>query len=81
MRDPNRIFISTHEAAKIFGVSRITIWNKIEQRKLWATKVGNTFMIKKADLARVAESLIIRRDSKKSVDEILRDLNRISQIS
>lgn len=78
MRDPNRDFISTSEAAKVLGVSRITVWNKIEQRKLWATKVGHSYMIRRSDLAKVAESLIVRRYQKKPADEILKNLRHIS---
>lgn len=78
MRDPNRDYISTSEAAKVLGVSRITVWNKIEQRKLWATKVGHSYMIRRGDLAKVAEELIARRHRQKPVDEILKNLRRIS---
>ena len=78
MRNPNRDYISTAEAAKVLGVSRVTVWNKIEQRKLWATKIGETYMIKRSDLARVAGSLILRRDQKKPEHEILKNLKQIS---
>lgn len=77
MRDPNRDFISTSEAAKALGVSRITIWNKIEQRKLWATKIGNSYMIRRGDLRKVAEELIARRYRSKSQGEVLKDLKCI----
>lgn len=78
MRDPNRIFISTCETAKVLGVSRITVWNKIEQGKLRATKVGHAFMIRRDDLTKVVETLIVRRTNKRRTDDILRDLRRIS---
>ncbi|MEK7465356.1 MAG: helix-turn-helix domain-containing protein [Patescibacteria group bacterium] len=77
MREPNREYISTSEAARILRVSRITVWNKIEQRKLRAIKVGNRYMIRRSDLAKVAEILIMRRVHRHDPADIFKELKKI----
>lgn len=77
MRDPHREYISTSEAAKILRVSRITVWNKIEQRKLRAIKVGHGYMIRRGDLAKVAASLVVRRDYQRKSADIFEELKKI----
>lgn len=43
-------FISTAQAAKLFGVSRIAILKRIKAGTLQAQKVGRNYIIRKADL-------------------------------
>ena len=51
-------FVSTSEAAKILGVSRITVFNKIKTGKIPAMKGGRNFVIKKRDVLKAAGELL-----------------------
>ncbi|MBF8280507.1 MAG: hypothetical protein HW383_280 [Candidatus Magasanikbacteria bacterium] len=51
-------FVSTSEAARILGVSRITIFNNIKKSKIPAIKVGRNFVIKKDDVLKAAGELL-----------------------
>ena len=51
-------FVSTSEAAKILGVSRIAVFNKIKTGKIPAMKVGRNFVIKKRDVLKAAGELL-----------------------
>ncbi|MFA7319252.1 MAG: helix-turn-helix domain-containing protein [Parcubacteria group bacterium] len=43
-------FFTTSEAAKILGVSRITIFNRIKTGKLAAIRIGRNYAIPKEEL-------------------------------
>lgn len=43
-------FISTTEAAKLLGISRVTIFNKIQSGEIKASKVGRNYVIRRTDL-------------------------------
>lgn len=43
-------FISTAEAAELLGISRVTIFNKIQSGEIKATKVGRNYVIRRTDL-------------------------------
>lgn len=43
-------FISTAQAAKIFGISRIAILKRIKAGTLKAHKIGRNYVIRRADL-------------------------------
>jgi excisionase family DNA binding protein len=47
-------FLSTSQAAAILGVSRQRVVQLVYQGRLKANKVGNMYIIRKADLAEVA---------------------------
>ncbi len=51
-------FVSTAEAAKILGVSRVTVFNKIKSGKIEATKVGRNFVIRKIDVLKASGELL-----------------------
>jgi excisionase family DNA binding protein len=42
--------LSTSEAAKILGVSRITVFNRIKNGQIKAKKIGRNFIIPKNEL-------------------------------
>jgi excisionase family DNA binding protein len=46
----NKDFLSTAEVAQILGVSRVTIFKKIKEGKIKATRIGRNFAIAKNDL-------------------------------
>ena len=43
-------FLSTAELAKILGISRIAVFNKIKKGEIKAQKIGRNFIIDKKDL-------------------------------
>lgn len=44
---PKEQFVSTQEAAKILGLSRIAVFNKIKKGEIPAQKVGRNYIINK----------------------------------
>ncbi len=63
-------FVSTSEAAKILGVSRITVFNRIKLGKIPAVKVGRNFVIRKSDVLKAAGELLTsgqKRDIDKAI--------------
>jgi excisionase family DNA binding protein len=64
----NKEFISTTEAAKILGVSRIAVFNRIKAGKIPAEKVGRNFVIKKRDVLEAAGALLTNKQ-KKGIDK------------
>lgn len=61
-------FVSTTEAAKILGVSRIAVFNKIRTGKIGAEKIGRNFIIRKNDVLRAAGELLTE-PQKKNIDK------------
>jgi excisionase family DNA binding protein len=43
-------FVSTTEAAKILGISRVAVFQQIKSGRLPAEKVGRNYLIKREDL-------------------------------
>ncbi|HBZ36539.1 MAG: hypothetical protein UV57_C0059G0002 [Parcubacteria group bacterium GW2011_GWD2_43_10] len=64
-------FVSTMEAAKILGVSRITVFNKIKTGKIKATKVGRNFVIHKKDVLEAAGTFLTN-NQKRAIDKSVR---------
>lgn len=58
-------FVSTSEAARILGVSRVAVFNRIKRGKIKATKVGRNFVIKKADVLKAAGGFLSGRQKEK----------------
>jgi len=46
----NKEFFSTAEIAKILGISRVAVFNRIKKGKISATKVGRNFVIHKSEI-------------------------------
>ena len=46
-------FLSTTELAKILGISRIAVYNRIKNGKLKAMRVGHNFVINKKELGSI----------------------------
>jgi excisionase family DNA binding protein len=57
-------FVSTSEAAKMLGVSRITVFNKIKLGKIPAMKIGRNFVIEKSDVLKAAGELLTSRQKR-----------------
>jgi len=64
-------YVSTTEAAKILGVSRITVFNKIKEGKIKASKVGRNFVIQKRHVLEAA-GLLLTKKQKRTIDKAVR---------
>ena len=47
----NKKLVSTSQAAKILGISRIAVFNKIRKGEIRAEKVGRNYVIRKDQLS------------------------------
>ncbi len=63
-------FVSTSEAAKILGVSRIAVFNKIKLGKIPAMKVGRNFVIRKRDVLKASGELLTS-GQKRGIDKAI----------
>lgn len=63
-------FVSTAEAAKILGVSRVAVFNRIRLGKIPAVKVGRNFVIRKSDVLEAAGELLTSRQ-KRGIDKAI----------
>lgn len=64
----NKNFYSTTELAKILGISRIAVFQKIQKGKIKATKVGRNFIIPKKELEFILGKTLSPTD-KKQIDK------------
>lgn len=62
-------FISTTEAAKILGVSRITIFNKIKSGGLKAMKVGRNYIISHDEIINLSKKDGLTDVKKEEIDK------------
>jgi excisionase family DNA binding protein len=58
--------LSTSEAAKILGISRVTVFNRIKNGQIKAKKIGRNFIIPKNELG----GFLTRKLTMKSKQEI-----------
>lgn len=75
--------ISTLEAAKILGVSRITVFNKVKSGNIKATKVGRNFVIKKGDLLKLLDATLDdakKQEIDKAVDKAVEEYRETFQL-
>ncbi|MCL4405474.1 MAG: helix-turn-helix domain-containing protein [Patescibacteria group bacterium] len=63
-------FLSTIEAARVLGVSRITVFNKIKKGQIKAVKIGRNFVIRKQDVLE-ASGAIISEDNKRVIEKVV----------
>jgi excisionase family DNA binding protein len=61
----NKDFFSTAELAKILGISRVAVFNRIKKGKIKAVKVGRSFVIAKKDLGDILSVGISDSDKEK----------------
>ena len=63
--------LSTSEAAKILGVSRVTVFNRIKNGQIKAKKVGRNFIIPKSELGEFLTRKLTP-ESKQEIEEAVR---------
>ena len=66
--EKNSQFISTAELAKLLGISRITVFKKIKNGEIKATKVGRAFIIDKKDIPEIAGNAL-SEENKRGIEE------------
>lgn len=63
-------FISTAQAAKLLGVSRVSIFNRIKSGQIHAEKVGRNYLIHLSDIEELLDKkLQIRKAVEKTLDD------------
>jgi excisionase family DNA binding protein len=60
----NKEFFSTSEVAKILGISRVAVFNRIKKGKILATKIGRNFVIPKSEIESVLGRELSEKDKK-----------------
>lgn len=63
----DRQFYSSTELAKILGVSRVTIFNRIKRGEIKATKVGRNFVIDSDDINFGIGARAVQEEDKQSL--------------
>ena len=61
-------FLSTTELAKLLGISRVAVFQKIKKGEIKATKVGRNFIINKRDLGDIFGK-VLSPTKKKEIDK------------
>jgi excisionase family DNA binding protein len=61
----NKDFFSTAELAKVLGISRVAVFNRIKKGEIKATKIGRSFVIAKKDLENILSTGISEKDKEK----------------
>lgn len=64
-------FISTAELAKLLGISRIAVFQKIKSGKIKAVKVGRAFIIDKNDIPEILGN-ILSDEGKREIEEAVK---------
>lgn len=64
----NKEFISTAEAAKLLGISRVAVFKQIKLGKIKAQKVGRNYVIRRQDLSEVLEGTL-SEEKKKAIEK------------
>ncbi len=67
----DKSLLSTAEAAKLLGISRVAIFKKIKSGEIRAQKIGRNFVIRKEDLPDVLRQ-VLRQDKKQEIEASVR---------
>jgi excisionase family DNA binding protein len=68
--------LSTGEAAKLLGISRVAVFKKIKKGQIKAKKIGGHFFIAKEDLSKILGAVLTEANKKeieKAVEKTVRD--------
>lgn len=78
--DKNKAYFSTKELAEIFGISPVAIFKRIKTGRIKATKVGKTYVIEKAELAKVLRGDLTEDDKKKVEEAVKRTIKEYGSV-
>lgn len=68
---PDHEFLTTAEAAKLLGISRIAVFKKVKSGVIRAKKVGRNFIIPKNELVELLDSALTAA-KKKTIEQAVR---------
>ena len=72
MKEQNKIkYLSTSDVAKILGISRVSVFNKIKAGLIPAEKIGRNYAVKAEDLTKALEGTL-SEERKKDIDEAVK---------
>lgn len=69
-------YYSTSEAAKILGISRVAVFNRIKKGQLDAIKIGRNYLVEKEQLSPTKDKALSDKDKNlinKAVDKTLKE--------
>ena len=75
-------FFTTSEAAKILGISRVAVFNRIKKGKLKAMKIGRNFAIPKEELEDIIGGDLNQEEKEfltKGVQKVIREYGETLQ--
>ena len=64
-------FLSTSEAAKLLGISRIAVFKKIKSGEIRAKRIGRNFAVDRKNLPEVLGA-VLREDKKQEIEEAVK---------
>jgi len=64
----NTKYLSTSEVAKILGISRVAVFQKIKAGLIPAQKIGRNYAVKTEDISKALQG-ILTEDRKREIDE------------
>ena len=67
----NEKYLTIPELAKLLGVSRIAIYNRVKKGQIPATKIGRTYVIRDQTIANILGKKVTRR-GKERIDAAVR---------
>jgi len=67
----NEKYITIPQLAKLLGVSRIAIYNRVKKGQIPATKIGRTYVIRDQTIANILGKEVTRR-GKERIDAAVR---------
>jgi len=69
----NQQYISTTELAKLLGISRVAVFNKIKSGEIYAEKIGRNYAIPVENLHEIAR-VVLSEKEKREIDEAVRKI-------
>jgi excisionase family DNA binding protein len=67
----NTKYLSTSDVAKILGISRVAVFQKIKAGLIPAQKIGRNYAVKTEDISKALEGTLTE-DRKKEIDEAVK---------
>jgi len=64
----NKQFLSTSETAKMLGISRVAVFNKIKNGTIKAAKIGNSYAIDRNEIEGTANKTL-SKSQEREIDE------------
>ncbi len=78
-QDDSRHYLSTSEVAKLLGVSRVTIFNRIKNGQIEAVKIGRNYIVDKRKLGEIFQEIsdADRKTVDSAVDRVFKEYGNV----